>query len=63
MRIVAPSAVWTPLPADFVHESLAVVDRTILLGGGGQYVSSGPAVPPAVLELSIDQGRARVGPF
>jgi hypothetical protein len=55
--------VWTPLPADFVHESLAVVDRTILLGGGGQYVGSGLAVPPAVLELRIDQGRALVGPF
>lgn len=63
MKIAAPSVVWTPLPAGFVHESLAVVDRTILLGGGGQYVGSGPAVPPAVLELRIDQGRVLVGPF
>ncbi len=34
MKIAAPNVVWTPLPAGFVHESLAVVDRTILLGEG-----------------------------
>lgn len=63
MRIAAPNVVWTSLPAGFVHESLAVVDRTILLGGGGQYVGSGTAVPPAVLELRIDQGRVLMESF
>jgi hypothetical protein len=61
--IAAPSVVWTPLPQDFVHESLAVVERTILLGGGGQYVGSDTPAPPAVLELTIADDRAQAGAF
>ncbi len=61
--IAAPSVNWTPLPPDFVHESLAVVERTILLGGGGQYVGSDTPVPPAVLEIAIADDRAQVRAF
>ncbi len=61
--IAAPSVVWTPLPRDFVHESLAAVERTVLLGGGGQYVGSDVPVPPAVLEMAIEDGRAHVRGF
>ena len=61
--IAAPSVVWTPLPPDFVHESLAVVERTILLGGGGHYVGSDTPVPPSVLEIAIADDRAQVGAF
>lgn len=61
--IAAPSVNWTPLPPDFVHQSLAVVERTILLGGGGQDEGSDTPVPPAVLEIAIADGRAQVRGF
>lgn len=63
MSYDAPSVAWTPLPASFEPASFAVVGPIVLIGGGGQYVGSGTPVPPAVLELRIEQGQVVPGVF
>jgi len=64
MPVLAPSVVWTALPAGFGWRSAAAVSQVLLLGGGGQSVApGGPASPPTVLAFEVAEPPVLQGPW